>query len=129
MLRPRPGACIPGRMFIRAGWGEREYRSRRSDAASRGDSRSSMVAVSHEASPFPDDGPRGRPHSVSSYFGAFAPAPEWDELVWWPPDVFTLANLVLDHTEAYRFVVAPPPGRRWPPLPHWSERVRAAARL
>jgi hypothetical protein len=65
--------------------------------------------------------------TVSSYFAAFAPAPDWDELVWWPPDVFALANLVLDHTEGYRFVVAPPSGRRWPPLPDWSAEVRAAA--
>ena len=70
--------------------------------------------------------------SVRSYFSAFGPAfgpaPEWDELVWWPPDVFMLANLVLHHTESYRFVVAPPAGRRWPPLPDWNEQVRAAAR-
>lgn len=53
--------------------------------------------------------------SVWAYFSVFAPAPEWDELPRWPPDVFALANLVLDHTEGYRFVVAPPPdddGRR-----------------
>lgn len=66
--------------------------------------------------------------TVRSYFDAFAPAPEWDELVWWPPDVFALANLILDHTEGYRFVVAPTPGRRWPPFPEWSERVREAGR-
>lgn len=65
--------------------------------------------------------------TVWSYFRAFAPMPEWDEVVRWPPDVFTLANLVLDHTEGYRFVVSPPPGRRWPPLADWSEHVRAAA--
>lgn len=64
--------------------------------------------------------------SVASYFDAFAPAPEWDELVWWPPDVFAVANLVLDHTEGYRFVVAPPQGRRWPPLPNWGDQVRDA---
>ena len=66
--------------------------------------------------------------SLSSYFHAFAPVPEWDELPWWPPDVFALANLVLDHTEGYRFVVAPPPGKPWPPLEDWSGHVRAAAR-
>ena len=65
--------------------------------------------------------------TLSSYFRAFAPAPEWDDLVWWPPDVCTLANLILDHTESYRFVVAPPPGRRWPPLPDWTADVLAAA--
>jgi hypothetical protein len=48
--------------------------------------------------------------------------------VWWPPDVFALTNLVLDHTEAYRFVIAPPAGRRWPPIPDWNRRVRSAAR-
>ncbi|MGE5691209.1 MAG: hypothetical protein ACM33B_11710 [Pseudomonadota bacterium] len=76
----------------------------------------------------PAPGPGRAARSVASYFDAFAPAPPWDDLVWWPPDVFALANLVLDHTEAYRFVVAPPPGRRWPPLPDWSDEVRAAAR-
>jgi hypothetical protein len=65
--------------------------------------------------------------SIASYFDAFSPAPSWGELPWWPPDVFALANLVLDHTEAYRFVVAPPPGRRWPPAPDWNEQVRQAA--
>lgn len=67
--------------------------------------------------------------SVRSYFDAFAPAPGWDELVRWPPDVFALANLVLDHTESYRFVVAPPPGRHWPPLQDWSDEIRTAAHL
>lgn len=66
--------------------------------------------------------------TVWSYFAAFAPAPEWDELVRWPPDVFALANLVLDHTEGYRFVVSPPAGRRWPPLEDWNDRVRAETR-
>lgn len=85
------------------------------------------AAVSQEAPAFPVDVSDEGKRSVSSYFRAFAPAPEWVELAWWPPDVFTLANLVLDHTEGYRFVVAPPRGRRWPPLPDWSGQVRAAA--
>ena len=62
-----------------------------------------------------------------SYFDAFAPAPAWDDLARWPPDAFALANLVLDHTEAYRFVVAPPRGRSWPPFDDWAESVRHAA--
>lgn len=70
----------------------------------------------------------GADFTVSSYFAAFGPAPGWEELVHWPPDVFALANLVLDHTEGYRFVVAPPPGRRWPERRGWGERVRAAGR-
>jgi hypothetical protein len=86
-----------------------------------------MVAFSQEALAFPADVSNEGKRSVASYFHAFAPTPEWDELVRWPPDVFTLANLVLDHTEGYRFVVAPPRGRRWPPLEDWSGQVRAAA--
>src|SRR5262245_53243335 len=70
----------------------------------------------------PDD------YSIAAYFRAFAPGVDWDELVSWPPDVFALANLVLDHTEGYRFVVAPPEGERWPPLPDWCQEVQAAAR-
>ena len=66
--------------------------------------------------------------TVRSYFDSFAPAPNWDDLVGWPPDVFALANLVLDHTESYRFVVAPPPGRRWPPLKDWNAEIPHAAR-
>jgi hypothetical protein len=66
--------------------------------------------------------------SVLAYFDAFGPAPSWDELVRWPPDVFALTNLVLDHTEGYRFAVAPPPERRWPPGRDWNDRVRVAAR-
>jgi hypothetical protein len=65
--------------------------------------------------------------SLRSYFDAFAPAPAWADLVSWPPDIFALANLVLDHTEAYRFVLAPPAGRTWPPLADWNEQVRNAA--
>ena len=80
-------------------------------------------------------GPKATPNitsdyegSLASYFDAFAPRPQWGELVWWPPDAFALANLVLDHTGAYRFVVAPPPGKRWPPLPDWGDQMRDAGR-
>ncbi|HET7685075.1 MAG TPA: hypothetical protein VFM19_01560, partial [Candidatus Limnocylindria bacterium] len=65
--------------------------------------------------------------TIASYFEAFSPAPAWKDLAAWPPDVFALTNLVLDHTEAYRFAVAPPAGRRWPPVPDWDAGVRAAA--
>jgi hypothetical protein len=66
--------------------------------------------------------------TLSSYFGAFAPAASWEDLVWWPPDVFALANLILDHTEGYRFVIAPPSGVRWPPFEDWSAQTVVAAR-
>jgi hypothetical protein len=47
--------------------------------------------------------------TVASYFDSLGPGPPWEELVGWPPGVFALANLVLDHAEAYRFVR----GRHW----------------
>ncbi|HKB20704.1 MAG TPA: hypothetical protein VKC65_06780 [Gaiellaceae bacterium] len=54
--------------------------------------------------------------SLSSFFAAFSPAPEWSELARWPPDVFALANLVLDNTGAYRFVLRGPLRIRRPAL-------------
>jgi predicted amidohydrolase len=80
-------------------------------------------------------GVRPRPRSalgpvgptVASYFQAFSPAPSWGDLGAWPPDVFALTNLVLDHTEAYRFAVAPPAGRRWPPTADWEAHVVGGA--
>lgn len=65
--------------------------------------------------------------SIASYFDSFGPGPAWERLVEWPPDVFALSSLVLDHTEAYRFAVAPPEGAKWPPLTGWNEQTRTAA--
>lgn len=65
--------------------------------------------------------------TVGSYLASFATGPAWLDGAW-PPDVFALANLVLDATEAYRFAVAPPAGRRWPPSSGWVEDVTRAAR-
>ncbi len=64
--------------------------------------------------------------TIDSYFKAFSPAPSWEELPAWPPDVFALANLVLDHTEAYRFAVSPHGGRGWPPTTDWNQLVQTA---
>jgi hypothetical protein len=52
----------------------------------------------------------------------------WDRIPWWPPDVFACTAVLLHVTGAFRFVVSPPPGRVWPPVPEWSERVEAGAR-
>jgi hypothetical protein len=65
---------------------------------------------------------------VRSYLEAFAPGCDWNDLVRWPPDAFAVANLVLDRTKAYRFAVAPPPGRNWPPRSDWNRAIEAAAR-
>ena len=70
-------------------------------------------------------GPRAQ--TLSSYIRAFYPGPRWAQVPSWPPDVFALCNLVLDHTEAFRFAVSPPPGRAWPPRPDWNTQVAEAA--
>lgn len=66
--------------------------------------------------------------TVGSYVAAFAPLPPWDDLVRWPPDVFAVTNLVLDHTEAYRFAISPPAGHHWPGEGGWAEQVRSSGR-
>jgi hypothetical protein len=65
--------------------------------------------------------------SMAAYFRMFSPGPAWSDLLDWPPDVFAFTNIVLSHTEAYRFAVTPPLGLRWPPQPGWSEQVATAA--
>ena len=82
-----------------------------------------------EGSPPPvDSGVPGAEHTVGSYWNAFSPVPAWSDVPSWPPDVFAFANLVLDHTEAFRFGVAPPRGRHWPPTLRWNETIVTAAR-
>jgi len=65
--------------------------------------------------------------SMAAYFRMFSPGPAWSDLLDWPPDAFAFTNVVLSHTEAYRFAVAPPLGLRWPPEPGWSQLVSTAA--
>ena len=81
--------------------------------------------ASHAAGPTPLQVGDGL--TLASYFEAFSPATEWDRLPQWPPDIFALTNLVLDHTETYRFAVAPPAGVRWPPSSDWTAEVRHQA--
>ena len=52
-----------------------------------------------------------------------------DDLLRWPPDIFAFTDLVIDRSEAYRFVVSPPADRQWPPLraAQWSGVIAAAA--
>ena len=52
-----------------------------------------------------------------------------DDLLEWPPDIFALTDVILEHSEAYRFAVSPPFGRRWPPGPNpdWSDGVASVA--
>jgi hypothetical protein len=51
-----------------------------------------------------------------------------DELLEWPADLLALTYLILERSEAYRFVLSPPAGAVWPPEgePGWAEAVKAA---
>ena len=44
--------------------------------------------------------------------------------------MFALTDVILDHTQAYRFVLSPPRDATWPPdrLPNWAEAVEDAGR-
>jgi hypothetical protein len=56
-----------------------------------------------------------------------AGTPITDELLAWPPDGFALANVILDRSEGFRFVLSPID--EWPPRGHpgWVELVEEAA--
>jgi hypothetical protein len=69
-----------------------------------------------------------RREQMRGYLQAFDLDLEAEQLAGWPPDAFAVCNLILDRTKAYRFVVAPPPGRNWPPRPDWNDAVETAAR-
>jgi len=53
-----------------------------------------------------------------------------DELLEWPPDLLALTEVILEHSEAYRFALSPPAGAHWPPasFPAWPDAVTNAAR-
>jgi hypothetical protein len=65
--------------------------------------------------------------TLGSYLASFGCPLDQVQPVTWPADVFAVANLLLDHSEAYRYAVSPPAGQRWPPAPGWAAGVSAAA--
>jgi hypothetical protein len=70
------------------------------------------------------------PTPASTWYG-LAGSPLTDELLEWPADLFALTNVILERTEAYRFVLSPPCGAEWPPrrfCPRWSDAVEEASR-
>src|SRR5215471_5748041 len=73
---------------------------------------------------------QGEEPTPASTWGAVAGRPITDELLEWPPDLFALTDVVLERSEAYRFLLSPPPGVVWPPgrLPRWSDAVEEAGR-
>jgi hypothetical protein len=57
--------------------------------------------------------------------------PITDEVLDWPPDLFALTELILDNSQAYRFVLSPPGDARWPPdrYANWAQAVEEAGRV
>ena len=66
----------------------------------------------------------------ASIWHALAGGPITDEILNWPADLFALTYMILERSEAYRFVLSPPPGRVWPPksFPTWADMVDEAGR-
>jgi hypothetical protein len=66
----------------------------------------------------------------ASTWHAVAGSPITDELLEWPPDLFAITEVILERSEAYRFVLSPPSGMEWPPgrFPSWSDAVEEAGR-
>jgi hypothetical protein len=75
-------------------------------------------------------GARAEPLTLASAWQAISGVGFTDDLLAWPPDVFALANVLLDRSEAFRFALSPPVGVRWPPAGagDWSDAVVAAGR-
>jgi len=53
-----------------------------------------------------------------------------DEFLEWPADLFALTDVILERSEAYRFVFSPRNGLHWPPsrFTDWSDAVEQAGR-
>jgi hypothetical protein len=68
--------------------------------------------------------------TVASTWAALSGREIGDDLLEWPPDMFALADLVLERSQAYRFVFSPPEGEVWPPVrtESWPRAVEEAAR-
>jgi hypothetical protein len=71
---------------------------------------------------------RLREPTSESTWQEMAGSPITDELLEWPPDVFALVNVILERSEAFRFVLSP--RGAWPPdrVRNWPEAVERAAR-
>ena len=68
--------------------------------------------------------------TLTSVWRAVAGTTITDELLEWPADLFTLTEVILQRSQAYRFALSPPAGSTWPPagLQDWPDAVSDAAR-
>src|SRR5262249_58735993 len=66
--------------------------------------------------------------TLASTWEAIAGRRPSDELLDWPPDLFALANVALDRSEAFRFAISPVGA--WPPprFGDWAAAVETAGR-
>jgi len=76
------------------------------------------------------DGAAAERLTLASAWQAISGVGFTDELLAWPPDVFALTAVLLDRSEAFRFVLSPAAGMRWPPAGggDWSDAVVDAGR-
>ena len=85
----------------------------------------STIAVEERSTDFQAEEP-----TPASTWQAVVGRPIMDELLEWPPDLFALTEVILERSEAYRFLLSPPGGMEWPPnrFPNWSDAVVQAGR-
>jgi hypothetical protein len=71
----------------------------------------------------------GDPTPASTWL-ALSGRPIDDEILEWPADLFALTEVILGHTQAYRFVFSPPGDASWPPdrFANWGKAVEDAGR-
>ena len=71
----------------------------------------------------------GAAWTVGSLWQDLAGRKVGDELLEWAPDLFAFTDVILDRSEAYRFVVSPPDGASWPPseMPDWYLAIADAS--
>src|SRR6516162_5791905 len=75
------------------------------------------------------DAPTVGPTLASTWY-ALAGSLITDEYLEWPADLFALTDVLLERSEAYRFVLSTPSDREWPPkrFSCWSDVVEEAGR-
>jgi hypothetical protein len=59
--------------------------------------------------------PADRDETIGDALATLARPGLLDTALDWPPDVFAATSMLLERSEAYRFVVSPPSGEVWPP--------------
>lgn len=68
--------------------------------------------------------------TLESIWHAVAGSPITAKYLEWPADLFALTDVLLERSEAYRFVLSPPNKQEWPPrrFACWSDAVEEAGR-